>query len=109
MWSLGQVATGALADRVGRRLPIASGILTVGVARIPLTSGLGPWLRASALMGVRMAPVYPNLISAVGDVAHPAWRGGALGVYRFWRGGGYAVGPLVLGAVALGFGLVAAF
>ena len=111
VWGLGQVATGALADRVGRRLPIASGILTVGVAvaLIPLTSGLGPWLGASALMGVGMALVYPNLISAVGDVAHPEWRGGALGVYRFWRDGGYAVGPLVLGAVALAFGLVAAF
>ncbi|NNM96954.1 MAG: MFS transporter [Candidatus Dormibacteraeota bacterium] len=111
VWGLGQVATGALADRVGRRLPIASGILTVGaaVALIPITSGLGPWLGASALMGVGMALVYPNLISAVGDVAHPAWRGGALGVYRFWRDGGYAVGPLVLGGLALAFGLVAAF
>ncbi len=111
VWGLGQVATGALADRVGRRLPIASGIVTVGVAvaLIPLTSGLAWWLVDSGLMGAGMALVYPNLISAVGDVAHPAWRGGALGVYRLWRDGGYAVGPLVLGVVAVLFGLVAAF
>jgi len=111
VWGLGQVATGALADRVGRRLPIASGILTIAiaVALVPLTSGLAPWLGASALMGVGMALVYPNLISAVGDVADPAWRGGALGVYRFWRDGGYAVGPMVLGGLAVLFGLVAAF
>ena len=60
-------------------------------------------------MGVGMALVYPSLITAVGDTAHPAWRGGALGVYRLWRDGGYAVGPLVLGAAAVVGGISAAF
>lgn len=111
VWGLGQVATGALADRIGRRLPISSGIFVVGVGVLltQLTSGLGVWLADAAVMGAGMALVYPNLISAVGDVADPTWRGGALGVYRLWRDGGYAIGPLVLGGVAVIFGLSAAF
>ena len=59
-------------------------------------------------MGVGMALAYPNLITAVGDVADPAWRGGALGVYRLWRDGGYAIGPLVLGGIAAAAGITAA-
>ncbi len=111
VWGVGQVATGALADRIGRRLPITSGIFLVGggVLTTLVTSGLGAWLFAAALMGVGMALVYPNLISCVGDVADPGWRGGALGVYRLWRDGGYAVGPLILGGIAALFGLGAAF
>jgi len=110
VWGLGQVATGALADRVGRKLPIASGIFLVGggIVVVLLSGALPGWLAGSAVMGVGMALVYPNLIAAVGDVAHPAWRGGALGVYRLWRDGGYALGPLVLGGVALTGGIAAA-
>ena len=59
-------------------------------------------------MGVGMALAYPNLITAVGDTADPAWRGGALGVYRLWRDGGYALGPLVLGGIAVVGGITAA-
>jgi MFS family permease len=59
-------------------------------------------------MGFGMALVYPNLITAVGDTADPAWRGGALGIYRLWRDAGYAVGPLVLGAIATVDGIRAA-
>ncbi len=111
VWGLGQVATGALADRVGRRIPILSGICAVGVGVLltQFTSGLGPWVADAAVIGAGMALVYPNFITAVGDVADPTWRGGALGVYRLWRDGGYAVGPLVLGGVAEVFGLSATF
>jgi MFS family permease len=50
--------------------------------------------------------VYPALLAAVGDVAHPAWRATSVGVYRFWRDLGYAVGALMAGVVAAMFGLV---
>lgn len=111
VWGVVQVAAGALADRLGRRRPIVSGTFLVGAGVLVtiLATGLGPWMAAAALIGVGMALVYPNLITAVGDVADPTWRGGALGVYRLWRDGGYAVGPLVLGGVAAELGLTAAF
>ncbi len=59
-------------------------------------------------MGIGMALAYPNLLTAVGDTADPAWCGGALGVYRLWRDGGYALGPLVLGGIAVVGGITAA-
>ncbi len=110
VWGLGQAFTGALADRVGRKGPITGGTLLVaaGIIVIVATGQLAMWFSGAAAMGVGMALVYPNLITAVGDTAHPAWRGGALGVYRLWRDGGYAVGPLFLGAAAVVGGISAA-
>jgi MFS family permease len=103
VWGLGQVAAGALADRVGRKPPITLGtfLIAAGLALFVATSAHGAWFGGAALMGVGMALAYPNLITTVGDTADPTWRGGALGVYRLWRDGGYALGPLVLGVIAV--------
>ncbi|MHB1535231.1 MAG: MFS transporter [Acidimicrobiales bacterium] len=111
VWGAGQVATGALADRIGRKAPITAGTFAVaaGIVVILLSGAHGVWFAGAALMGAGMAFAYPNLITAVGDTAHPSWRGGALGIYRLWRDGGYALGPLVLGGVATLAGLTAAF
>ena len=110
VWGFGQVATGVLADRVGRKWPISAGILLVGLGILVVLLGgaTAQWLVGATLMGLGMALVYPNLISAVSDVAQPTWRGGALGIYRLWRDGGYAVGPLFLGGIAMVGGLSAA-
>jgi MFS family permease len=110
VWGLGQVASGALADRIGRKLPVTAGtfVLAAGLVLFVASDHHSLWFVASAVMGLGMALAYPNLITAVGDTAGPAWRGGALGVYRLWRDGGYAVGPLVLGAVAAAGGIASA-
>ena len=60
------------------------------------------------LLGAGTAMVYPTLLAAIGDVAHPAWRASAVGVYRLWRDGGFAIGALVAGVVADLLGLAAA-
>jgi len=52
--------------------------------------------------------VYPTLLAAVGDVAHPAWRARSVGVYRLWRDGGFAVGALLTGLIADAFGILTA-
>jgi MFS family permease len=52
--------------------------------------------------------VYPTLLATIGDVAHPAWRARAVGVYRLWRDGGFVVGALVAGLIADAYGLTAA-
>ncbi|MGH2466565.1 MAG: MFS transporter, partial [Candidatus Limnocylindrales bacterium] len=86
-WALLQIPGGALADRLGRKPPIVGGMLIVagGIASILLVpAALGPWMAAAAVIGLGMALLYPNLISAVGDVARPTWRGAALGAYRLW-------------------------
>ena len=52
------------------------------------------------LLGLGTALVYPTLLAAISDVAHPDWRASAVGVYRLWRDGGYAIGALIAGVVA---------
>ena len=110
MWGLGQLATGALSDRIGRKWLIAAGML-VQAAAIGLVAhgtSFGVWALAAVLLGVGTAMVYPTLLAAVGDVAHPAWRARSVGVYRLWRDGGFAVGALLAGVVADAFGILAA-
>jgi MFS family permease len=110
IWGVGQVVTGPLSDRIGRKPLIVWGMITQAVAHAVIGFGLGtPFiagLAGSALLGIGTAMVYPALLAAVGDGAHPAWRATSVGVYRFWRDLGYAVGPLMAGVVAGVLGLV---
>ena len=106
-WGITQLWTGALSDSWGRKWLIAGGMAVQGVAlvAIAITRGLWPWLTAAVVLGIGTAMVYPTLLATIGDVAHPAWRGSAVGVYRFWRDLGYAVGAILAGALADAFGL----
>src|SRR6266508_384911 len=107
VWGLLQLWTGALSDRWGRKRLIAGGMLVQSgaLAAIALVRGFWPWVGAAALLGAGTAMVYPALLAAVGDVAHPRWRASAVGVYRLWRDSGYAVGALLAGALADLFGM----
>lgn len=107
VWGLGQIPSGALADRAGRKGPIVAGIALIGtgLVGVRLANVLPGFVAGGAVMGIGMALCYPTFIAVIGDVAHPRWRGGALGVYRLCRDAGYAAGPIVLGAVAGAFGM----
>jgi MFS family permease len=72
----------------------------LALVAIPLVRGEAPWLAAALALGLGTALVYPTLLAAVGDVAHPSWRASAVGVYRLWRDLGYALGALLAGLVA---------
>jgi MFS family permease len=106
VWGLGQLLTGAFSDRIGRKWLIAGGmwVQSLGIGAIALASSFAPWAIGSVLLGVGTAMVYPTLLAAIGDVAHPSWRASAVGVYRLWRDAGYAVGALVAGVLADVFG-----
>ena len=106
-WGLSQLATGPLSDKWGRKTPIVAGMLLQGVALIAMTivSGFVPWAVALVGLGIGTALVYPTLIAAVGDIAHPSWRGVAVGVYRLWRDLGYTGGALIAGALTDALGL----
>jgi MFS family permease len=110
VWGVGQLATGALSDRVGRKWLIAAGmwVQAAAIGLVALGTTFGAWAVAAVLLGAGTAMVYPTLLAAVGDVAHPAWRARSVGVYRLWRDGGFAVGALLAGALADAFGIVAA-
>jgi MFS family permease len=110
VWGAGQLLTGPLSDRLGRKPLIIWGMYLQAVALAATASlhGYPAWLGAAALLGTGTAMVYPTLLAAIGDVAHPHWRASAVGVYRLWRDAGFAIGALLAGAVADLAGLGAA-
>lgn len=110
VWGGSQLWTGPLSDRVGRKWPTVVGFLicSAGVFAFPaLTTPLERSF-AAAVIGVGMALLYPTLMAAMGDIAPPNWRGSALGVYRFWRDLGYAIGAVAMGVLADASGLLEA-
>lgn len=110
VWGVAQIFTGALSDRIGRKWLIALGmwVQSVGIAVTALTADFMFFGAGAVLLGLGTAMVYPTLLAAIGDVAHPSWRASAVGVYRLWRDLGYAVGALLAGITADLFGLASA-
>jgi MFS family permease len=109
-WGLAQLVTGALSDRSGRKPLIVWGmwVQAAGIGVVTLAHTFPGFVAGAVLLGIGTAMVYPTLLAAIGDVAHPSWRASAVGVYRLWRDLGYAVGALVAGLTADAFGLQAA-
>jgi len=102
VWGGSQFFTGKLSDRIGRKRPIVWGmwLCGAGVGMMLLGDQVAWWVASAAVTGFGMALLYPNLSAAVADIAHPNWRGSAIGIYRFWRDTGYGIGALLLGWVA---------
>lgn len=109
-WGVLQLFTGAWSDRIGRKWLIVLGmwVQAIGIAGVIVASGFLGFALGSVLLGLGTAMVYPTLLAAIGDVAHPSWRASSVGVYRLWRDLGYAIGALLAGASADAFGLTAA-
>ncbi len=102
VWGVGQIGTGALSDRIGRKRLIVAGMLLQGVAiaGIALVTGFAQWAAAAAILGIGTAMVYPTLMAVVADVADPDWRASSVGVYRMWRDLGFATGAVLVGVAA---------
>ncbi len=116
VWGIGQLFTGALSDRVGRKGLIVAGMFTQGLGIVAVAIGaealggspFGSFATGAALLGLGTAMVYPTLLAAIGDVAHPSWRASSVGVYRLWRDLGYAVGAVFAGLLADAFNVIVA-
>jgi len=100
IWGILQLVTGSLSDKVGRKILIFPGmfIQSIGIWIILYSQAFPGWVTGMSLLGVGTALVYPSLLAAISDIAHPRWRATSLGVYRFWRDIGF-----VFGAVGIGF------
>ena len=100
IWGVLQLATGSLSDKIGRKVLIYSGMLVQagGIWTILFSGSTLGWIAGMSLLGVGTGLVYPTLLAAISDIAHPKWRATSLGVYRFWRDLGF-----VFGAVGVGF------
>ena len=110
VWGIGQLITGALSDRWGRKHLIVAGMWTQAAALglVALGTTFLHWGIAAALLGAGTAMVYPTLLASIGDVAHPHWRARSVGTYRLWRDAGFAVGAVLAGVVADLLGIRAA-
>ena len=100
IWGVLQLLTGSLSDRIGRKILIYPGMIVqaIGVWTVLFTHSSFGWITGMSLLGIGTALVYPTLLAAISDIAHPRWRATSLGVYRFWRDLGF-----VFGAVGIGF------
>lgn len=109
-WGLLQLVTGPLSDRIGRKGLIAGGMFVqaLGIGVVALGAGMAGAAGGSLLLGLGTAMVYPTLLAAMADATAPTWRASAVGVYRFWRDLGYALGALLAGLLADALGMPAA-
>jgi MFS family permease len=109
-WGMAQLFTGAWSDRVGRKWLIATGmwVQAIGIAIVVPSHAFAGFAAGGVLLGIGTAMVYPTLLAAIGDVAHPSWRASSVGVYRLWRDLGYAVGAVLAGVAADALGLAPA-
>jgi MFS family permease len=111
VWGILQLVTGALSDRIGRKILIYPGMIIqgIGIWIILFANFLGGWITGMSLLGIGTALVYPTLLAAISDVANPQWRATSIGVYRFWRDLGFVFGAIGIGYVADFWGFNIAF
>src|SRR5258708_37189271 len=94
-WGLLQIATGPLSDRWGRKGLIAWGMIIQagGIWLTVLVPAYGVWIVAAALQGLGTAMVYPTLLAAITDHAHPTRPASSPWAYPFCPRRGDAAGP----------------
>jgi MFS family permease len=103
IWGVLQLVTGTLSDKVGRKILIYPGMIVQGVGVwIVLLSAdsFAGIIAGMSFLGIGTALVYPTLLAAISDIAHPKWRATSLGVYRFWRDLGFVFGAIGVGFIA---------
>jgi MFS family permease len=107
IWGVLQLLTGTFSDKVGRKVLIYPGMIIqgIGIWVVLFTGSMLGWIIGMSLLGVGTALVYPTLLAAISDVAHPKWRATSLGVYRFWRDLGFVFGAVGIGYISDLFGL----
>jgi MFS family permease len=110
VWGILQLGTGTLSDKIGRKSLIYTGMIVqaAGIWIVLFANSMSGWIIGMSLLGVGTALVYPTLLAAISDVAHPKWRATSLGVYRFWRDLGFVFGAIGVGFMADLFGASAA-
>jgi len=72
---------------------------------LPFASQYWQYILLAALLGWGTAMVYPTFLATVAENTNPADRAQSLGVFRFWRDLGYAIGAAITGIIADWFGI----
>ena len=107
VWGIGQLFTGKMADYFCKKDLLFLGMLLQGLALVALlfASTMTHFIILSSILGWGTAMVYPTFLATVAENTHPADRANSLGVFRFWRDLGYAIGAILTGIIADAFGI----
>ena len=102
VWGIGQLFTGKMADYFCKKDLLFLGMLLQGIALIVLlfAQTMSHFVILSSLLGIGTAMVYPTFLATVAENTHPTDRPNSLGVFRFWRDLGYAIGAILTGIIA---------
>ena len=102
VWGLGQLVTGAMADRLSKKWMLVFGMLiqAIAIGLLVPAVGFSEYIGISIVLGIGTAVVYPTFLAAIADHTHPDQRARSIGVFRLWRDLGYAVGAVVTGIIA---------
>ena len=102
VWGLGQLITGKLSDHLNKRNMLFFGMFLQGIALIAfiIAQSFNTFLILSMILGLGTAIVYPTFLASIAYYTHPEQRAKSIGVFRFWRDLGYAIGALFTGIIA---------
>lgn len=102
VWGLSQIITGKLADLFSKKMLLFWGMLVQAIAIILLTAANSytEMVLISIALGIGTALVYPTFLATISDNTHALDRGKSLGIFRFWRDSGYAIGAVITGITA---------
>lgn len=97
-----QFPSGVVSDRLGRWIPIATGLSLsiISLAILPHLESFASLAATMALYGAGYAAVFPSISALVADNAAPEERGIATGIFHALLTAGVAVGAPVVGGVA---------
>lgn len=110
VWGLSQIVTGKLADLYSKKSLLFWGMFLQAIAIFYLlwAESFGEMITISVTLGIGTALVYPTFLATISDYTHPLDRSKSLGIFRFWRDSGYAMGALITGLTADRWGLESA-
>jgi len=106
VWGVAQLFTGRLADLICSKALLQWGMFAQGITLMGFVSASSftHYVILSVLLGLGTAIVYPTFLTAISSYTHPLDRAKSLGVFRFWRDLGYAIGALMTGVLVTYFG-----
>ncbi len=102
VWGLGQLFTGAMADRFCKKDMLYTGMLLQAIALLTLVwaTAMFHFVLLSIILGWGTAMVYPTFLATIAENTNPQDRAKSIGIFRLWRDLGYAIGAILTGVIA---------